>query len=185
MEYSIALRRFSPILVRIQPHAGGWYCTVLYCTVLYSKFLALNFDGRRVRNVNGNEIKLAGEVGQARPRRCRLLADCTSQICKYSRIVKYKVCECCGVTTERYLCNISPLPLLHSPRISRADKHTPHIGRTVARLKTKQKHFYCQKIFFVRIRVRLCKQKREIAAVLLLPPFVENMLGHPSIVNCV
>ena len=145
MEYSIALRRFSPILVRIQPHAGGWYCTVLYCTVLYSKFLALNFDGRRVRNVNGNEIKLAGEVGQARPRRCRLLADCTSQICKYSRIVKYKVCECCGVTTERYLCNISPLPLLHSPRISRADKHTPHNGRTLARLKTKQKHFYCQK----------------------------------------
>ena len=42
-----------------------------------------------------------------------------------------------------------------------------------------------EKIFFVRIRVGLCKQKREIAAVLLLPPFVENMLGHPSIVNCV
>ena len=45
--------------------------------------------------------------------------------------------------------------------------------------------FTVRKIFFVRIRVGLCTQKREIAAVLLLPPFVENMLGHPSIVNCV
>ena len=50
--WNIVLRIFSPILVRIQPHAGGWYCTVLYCTVLCSKFLAPNFDGRRVRNVN-------------------------------------------------------------------------------------------------------------------------------------
>ena len=52
--------------------------------------------------------------------------------------------------------------------------------------ENKTKTFLLSKKISVRIRVGLCKQKREIAAaVLLLPPFVENMLGHPSIVNCV
>ena len=55
-------------------------------------------------------------------------------------------------------------------------------GKTENKTKT---FLLSEKIFFVRIRVGLCTQKREIAAVLLLPPFVENMLGHPSIVNCV
>ena len=55
-------------------------------------------------------------------------------------------------------------------------------GKSEKKIKT---FLLSEKIFFVRIRVRLCKQKREIAAVLLLPPFVENMLVHPSIVNCV
>lgn len=85
---STELSEDSPILARIQPHAGGggWWLGEEAASFWLQTLI------RRVRNVNGNEIKLAGEVGRARPWRCRLLVDCTSQICKYSRIVKYKVC---------------------------------------------------------------------------------------------
>ena len=143
---------------------------------------------RRVRNVNGNEIKLAGEVGRARPWRCRLLVDCTSQICKYSRIVKYKVCgdvaalrrNVIFATSRHFLSFI--LLASHGHTWQAHTAQWKDSGKTENKTKT---FLLSEKIFFVRIRVGLCTQKREIAAVLLLPPFVENMLGHPSIVNCV
>ena len=181
---SIELSEESPILVRIQPHAGGggWWLGEEAASFWLQTLI------RRVRNVNGNEIKLAGEVGRARPWRCRLLVDCTSQICKYSRIVKYKVCgDVAGLrrnvifATSRHF-----LSFILRASHGHTSTHRTMEGQWQDRKQNKTKTFLLsEKIFFVRIRVGLCTQKREIAAVLLLPPFVENMLGHPSIVNCV
>ena len=88
-----------------------------------------------------------------------------------------------GTLSLQHLATSSPS---FSAHLTGRQAHTAQwkdTGRTEKKTKT---FLLSEKIFFVRIRVGLCKQKREIAAaVLLLPPFVENMLGHPSIVNCV